>query len=96
MKNSKRKFIIILALSLCVLLILTVAFTSPLLKSNVTILKTENYSVTSDMMSYLIKCEMNEYIEYHTLNVGENYLETVSLNPQKNLRRICSNFNSRN
>lgn len=68
------------------MLIVATLFISPLLNSNITFLKTENFSFTADMMSYLMKSEMDEYIEYHKSNISENYLETVSLNPQKNLR----------
>ena len=60
---------------------------------NRSVLKFENFSITSDMMSYLIKREAEEYIDYHKKTLGSNFSNVVKLSLDKNLKRQKSPYN---
>lgn len=82
---KSKKFIV--GISIVTALIILMLIFLPIIKSNYVTLKVEDIKINNDMMSYLVNDELNDYIEYHTNSVGDNYLNTVGLNKDKNLRK---------
>lgn len=84
-KLKTKKLAIIIAIVCAVVILLSLIFV-PMLKTNTAALKSRNFKITTDMMSYLVKEELDNYIDYHTSSVGDNYLDIVKLDKDKNLR----------
>lgn len=65
---------------------------SPIIGKNATVLSTKNYKISGAMMSYLVKAQMEEYIDEHTALYGKEYIETVGLKEDKSLKRQESTY----
>ena len=81
-----KKLAIIIAIISAVVILLSFIFV-PMLKNNTVALESQNFKITADMMSYLVNEELNNYIDYHTASVGDNYLDIVKLDKDKNLKK---------
>ena len=58
------------------------------------VIESDNYGFTSDMMSYLIEEELEDQVRYYAGDSGQNYLDAVSLNPDKSLKKQKSPYGS--
>lgn len=84
--QKKQKYILaIVAVFISIIIIASVLF-GLLSVSRPVVIKSENYGFTSDMISYLIREELEDQIEYYKNEFGQNYLSAVSLDPEKSLK----------
>ena len=51
-----------------------------------------NYGFTTDMMSYLIKAGLESQVKYYSEDFGQNYLDAVSLDADKSLKKQDSPY----
>ena len=85
MKKALRITAFVLAVLVCLSAVWFLII-SPIIGKNATVLSTKNYKISGAMMSYLVKKQMEEYIDDNTAVFGKDYMETVGLNEDKSLK----------
>lgn len=85
MKKALRITAFVLAILVCLSAVWFLII-SPIIGKNATVLSTKNYKISGAMMSYLVKNQMEEYIDDNTAVFGKDYIETVGLNKDKSLK----------
>ena len=85
MKKALRITAFVLAILVCLSAVWFLII-SPIIGKNATVLSTQNYKISGAMMSYLVKNQMEEYIDDNTAVFGKDYIETVGLNKDKSLK----------
>lgn len=90
MKKPFRIIVILISVSL----FLTVGcfFVGREILKNRTVISTQNYKVSRDMLNYCTGIQKEEYISHYTNLYGEEYLQTVGLNPKKSLKSQKSSY----
>ena len=87
----KKYFIISGALLVVVAIIMALLFGG--FTANKTVaLKSENYSISNSVMSYLIKSAYEEYRDAHEGTLGENYESVLGISEKKSLKRQKSPY----
>lgn len=89
---KKKKILLVTILIVAFLIIASVFLPLRKISARAVIMKTDNFSITADMMSYLMQNEIDEYIGYYKSNVGDDFMKSVGLSTKKSLRRQKSPY----
>ena len=92
MKQLTKKTKTAIAVILAALIVLAAIFF--ILKSslNPDVVKSDNYGLNADMIEYLISDELDSQIKYYENDLGQNYLDAVSLDAEKSLKSQYSPY----
>ena len=82
---KKTKVLLVLMVLISIITVFAVIGMFFFLKST-PVFSSEHFSVSKKMLSYYTEFKKNEYIEYYSENYGEEYLESIKLDPDKPLK----------
>ena len=84
-----KKALRIIAFVLAVLVALSAVWfliIRPIIGKTATVISSKNYKINGGMMSYIVKSQMEKYIEEHAALYGEEYVESIGINSEKSLK----------
>lgn len=89
---KKHLRLIALLTAVCLVLSAGIFFAGRKILKSRTVIETRNYKVSEEMLNYCTGIQKEEYVSHYTELYGEEYLQTVGLNPEKSLKSQKSSY----